>query len=213
MGARPCWTGYVAVDDVDGAADKVRLQHALGLAYHDGQLYVADTYNSKIKRLDPVKRTCTTFLGGEPEGWLAGPVFSEPGGLSYADGKIYVGEVQARFHILKPGPDKCERLHFQFFRGPAGDEAVIEINGSPAVANGRIYFSTSRDTYCIGKKEQTHAAATSPRPATDEPANPSTKVAHLQVVPAATGRRATTGPALRGGTAPESFAWKAAGAG
>jgi DNA-binding beta-propeller fold protein YncE len=81
--------------DVDGEGDRVRLQHALGVAYHDGKLYVADTYNSKIKVLDPAKRTCKTFLGGEPDGWLATPLFSEPGGLSYADGKLYVADTNA----------------------------------------------------------------------------------------------------------------------
>ena len=75
--------GLFEFGDVDGVGDKVRLQHALGVAYHDGKLYVADTYNSKIKVLDPAKRTCKTFLGGEPDGWLAGPMFNEPAGLSY----------------------------------------------------------------------------------------------------------------------------------
>jgi thiol-disulfide isomerase/thioredoxin len=87
--------GLFKFGDVDGEGDKVRLQHALGLAYHDGKLYVADTYNSKIKVLDPAKRTCETFLGGEPEGWLAGPLFCEPGGISCADGKLYVADTNA----------------------------------------------------------------------------------------------------------------------
>ena len=64
-------TGLFDFGDVDGVGDDVRLQHALGVAYHDGKLYVADTYNSKIKVIDPATRTCTTFLGGEPDGWLA----------------------------------------------------------------------------------------------------------------------------------------------
>jgi thiol-disulfide isomerase/thioredoxin len=87
--------GLFDFGDVDGEGGKARLQHALGLAYHDGKLYVADTYNSKIKLLDPIKRTSTTFLGGEPEGWLATPLFSEPGGISYADGKLYVADTNA----------------------------------------------------------------------------------------------------------------------
>ena len=49
--------GLFEFGDVDGVGDEVRLQHALGVAYHDGKLYVADTYNSKIKVLDPEKRT------------------------------------------------------------------------------------------------------------------------------------------------------------
>ena len=35
--------------DVDGPKGKARLQHCLDVAYHDGRLYVADTYNNKIK--------------------------------------------------------------------------------------------------------------------------------------------------------------------
>src|SRR5262249_8189854 len=70
--------------DVDGVGPKARLQHALGVAYHDGKVYVADTYNNKIKEVDPAKRTSKTYLGGEEEGWLAGPLFNEPGGIHYA---------------------------------------------------------------------------------------------------------------------------------
>ncbi len=77
--------------DKDGIGDQVRLQHALGVAYHDGKLYVADTYNSKIKVIDPEKRTCSTFVGG-PSGWLSERLFNEPGGLSYANGKLYVAD-------------------------------------------------------------------------------------------------------------------------
>ncbi len=87
--------GLFEFGDVDGTGDRVRLQHALGVAWHDGLLYVADTYNSKIKVLDPVKRTCKTFLGGEPEGWLATPLFNEPGGICYAAGKLYVADTNA----------------------------------------------------------------------------------------------------------------------
>jgi thiol-disulfide isomerase/thioredoxin len=83
--------GLFEFGDSDGAGSKVRLQHALGVAWHDGKLYVADTYNSKIKVIEPVLRNCSTFLG-RPEGWLAGPIFNEPGGLSFAGNKLYVAD-------------------------------------------------------------------------------------------------------------------------
>ena len=35
------------------------------------------------------------LLGGEPEGWLGTPPFSEPAGLSYAAGKLYVADTNA----------------------------------------------------------------------------------------------------------------------
>lgn len=83
--------GLFEFGDVDGVGDQVRLQHALGVAYHEGKLYVADTYNSKIKVIDPAKRSCTTFLG-EAGGWLNEPLFNEPGGLSVAGDKLYVAD-------------------------------------------------------------------------------------------------------------------------
>jgi thiol-disulfide isomerase/thioredoxin len=81
--------------DSDGQGKEVRLQHALGVVSVDGKLYVADTYNSKIKILDPETQTCKTFLGGEPEGWLATPLFNEPAGITYADGKLYLADTNA----------------------------------------------------------------------------------------------------------------------
>lgn len=111
--------GLFEFGDVDGEGDKVRLQHALGIAYHDGKLYVADTYNSKIKLLDPVKRTSTTYLGGEPEGWLATPLFSEPGGISYADGKLYVADTNAhRIRVVDLKTKTVSTLQLQGVEAP-----------------------------------------------------------------------------------------------
>ena len=42
--------------DVDGSGENVRLQHPLGVAWADGKLYVADTYNNKIKVIDVARR-------------------------------------------------------------------------------------------------------------------------------------------------------------
>ena len=79
--------------DVDGQGQQVRLQHALGVLYHDGQLYVADTYNNKIKVVDPQKGTSITLAGtGEPGAEDAPAQFDEPAGLAYAAGKLYVAD-------------------------------------------------------------------------------------------------------------------------
>lgn len=87
-------TGLFDFGDVDGIGDAVRLQHALGLTLgSDGKLYVADTYNHKIKVIDPVTRESRTLLGngaGFRDG--ADPQFWEPGGISYADGRLYVAD-------------------------------------------------------------------------------------------------------------------------
>src|SRR5439155_10243798 len=49
--------GLFEFGDEEGVGNKVRLQHALGVAFKGGKLYVADTYNSKIKLLDPEDRS------------------------------------------------------------------------------------------------------------------------------------------------------------
>jgi hypothetical protein len=72
----------------------VRLQHPLGVDYQDGQLYVADTYNSKIKVIDPAQRQSRSLLGGPKAGWRDGtePLFNEPGGLSIGENTLYIAD-------------------------------------------------------------------------------------------------------------------------
>lgn len=80
--------------DVDGQGEAVRLQHPLGVTYHSGVLYVADTYNHKIKAIGPQLCTSVTFLGTGKSGFRDGEIaqFYEPGGLSVADGKLYIAD-------------------------------------------------------------------------------------------------------------------------
>jgi thiol-disulfide isomerase/thioredoxin len=83
------------VDDPENAKTEARIQHALGVTYNDGKLYVADTYNSKIKVFDLKERKISTLAGGKPWGWATPTTFSEPGGISYANGKLYVADTNA----------------------------------------------------------------------------------------------------------------------
>jgi len=80
--------------DRDGRGDDVRFQHPLGVAYDAGRLLVADTYNHKIKTLDPRTGEARTLVGtgrpGQRDG--AGASFYEPGGLSVAGGTLYVAD-------------------------------------------------------------------------------------------------------------------------
>jgi DNA-binding beta-propeller fold protein YncE len=87
--------GLFEFGDVDGTGDKVRLQHALGVAFHDGKLFVADTYNNKVKELDPTSRTSKSFLGEKTRPKEGDGVFNEPGGLSFAGDKMYVADTNS----------------------------------------------------------------------------------------------------------------------
>jgi len=80
--------------DIDGQGEMVRLQHPLGVSHHNGMLYVADTYNHKIKVIGPYLRSSVTFLGTGKPGFRDGDKaeFYEPSGLSIADGKLYIAD-------------------------------------------------------------------------------------------------------------------------
>ena len=94
-------TGLFDFGDVDGQGQDVRLQHPLGVNYLDGLLYVADTYNSKIKLIDPGSLESKTLLGGDEAGWRDGrePLFDEPGGLSIGNGNIYIADTNN--HVIR----------------------------------------------------------------------------------------------------------------
>jgi len=80
--------------DVDGLGDLARFQHPLGVAWHEGALYVADTYNHKIRKVDPESRRASSFLGDGKPGTDDDkqPRFYEPGGLSFASGKLFIAD-------------------------------------------------------------------------------------------------------------------------
>jgi len=89
--------------DADGTEQHVRLQHPLGITHRDGTLYVADTYNHKIKRVLPATRSAFTMLGTGQAGYRDGPgaqaQFSEPSGLSIAGGKLYIADTNN--HLIR----------------------------------------------------------------------------------------------------------------
>src|SRR5262249_41658170 len=66
----------------------------------------------------------------------------------WADGKLYVAAVNAHFLILKDEGRRCRVLHDQFFPSKPG-EGSIEVNGSPAVAEGKVIFGTRDELLCI----------------------------------------------------------------
>uniref|UniRef100_A0A4W6CDX7 NHL repeat-containing protein 2 n=1 Tax=Lates calcarifer TaxID=8187 RepID=A0A4W6CDX7_LATCA len=90
-----------AFGDVDGKGVDAKLQHPLGVAWAPEQslLYVADSYNHKIKVVDPKTKQCSTLAGTGEAGDTLGPefnksCFNEPGGICVSDnGKIiYVAD-------------------------------------------------------------------------------------------------------------------------
>jgi thiol-disulfide isomerase/thioredoxin len=87
--------------DRDGTGDNVRLQHPLGVLYHEGQVFIADTYNHKIKVLDPEQRQCKTFLGAGKPGCADGeaPQFFEPSGLAMLGNDLFIADTNN--HLIR----------------------------------------------------------------------------------------------------------------
>jgi hypothetical protein len=92
--------------DRDGTGDEALLQHPMGIASGDEVLYMADTFNHKVRRVDPTSGECATLFGnGEierleefPAGHQLKPVdsgtpaFFEPQGLAWRDGALLVAD-------------------------------------------------------------------------------------------------------------------------
>ncbi|XP_022597980.1 NHL repeat-containing protein 2 [Seriola dumerili] len=90
-----------AFGDLDGKGVDAKLQHPLGVSWAPEQslLYVADSYNHKIKVVDPKTKQCSTLAGTGEAGDSLGPefnksCFNEPGGICVGDnGKLlYVAD-------------------------------------------------------------------------------------------------------------------------
>jgi DNA-binding beta-propeller fold protein YncE len=92
--------------DRDGLGDEVLLQHPMGIAAGKRGLYVADTFNHRVRRVDPETGECRTVFGnGEPERlaelWPGAsltaasadaPLCDEPEGLAIAGGALLVAD-------------------------------------------------------------------------------------------------------------------------
>ena len=89
-------TGLFDFGDKDGVGDRALLQHVQGVCWHEGMLYVTDTYNNKIKRIEPLTQAVVSFTGLGDTGFEDGParaaLFYEPEGLAIANGKMYIAD-------------------------------------------------------------------------------------------------------------------------
>jgi DNA-binding beta-propeller fold protein YncE len=86
--------------DRDGRFGEALLQHALGVAYHEGMIYVADTYNNKVKAIDLSNETVRTIAGtGKPGRDGGAGSLDEPAGISYAGGKLFIADTNN--HLIR----------------------------------------------------------------------------------------------------------------
>lgn len=93
-------SGLFDFGDRDGIGEDARLQHAQGIAWWPAErkVLVADTYNHRLKTVDPYTREARAFTGAGQAGFADGSAdearFWEPGGLAITpDGaRAYVAD-------------------------------------------------------------------------------------------------------------------------
>ena len=89
-------TGLFDFGDADGEGTAALLEHPQGIAYANGTVYVADTYNHKLRTLDPASREVRVVAGGAAAGFKDGSgatsLLSEPSGLSVTSGLLYIAD-------------------------------------------------------------------------------------------------------------------------
>jgi thiol-disulfide isomerase/thioredoxin len=91
-----CGQGQLfAFGDHDGVGFDAQLQHCSGVAFANRCLWLADTYNHKLKQIDPATRTCRSIAGGKAgfeDGIGMAARFSEPSGVAYASDRLYIAD-------------------------------------------------------------------------------------------------------------------------
>lgn len=135
--------------DVDGDLGDNRLQHALGVqGVPNGDLYIADTYNSRIKVVRAGETSTETAyglggLGGYVDGNADVVEFDEPGGLSYANGVLYVADTNN--HVIRLIDLETETVDTLIFSNPEAlviDPNTVTILGGNASDNTSILLDT-----------------------------------------------------------------------
>ena len=105
--------------DVDGVGGDVRLQHPKGLVFANNLVYIADSYNHKIKTLDPTTGTVTTVVGtgqpGHADGSFTEAQLFEPEGVLLDGQTMFIADTNN--HLIRVADLNSEQVHTLTLRG------------------------------------------------------------------------------------------------
>ena len=89
--------------DRDGVNQEALLQHPLGVIYLPSlqKILVADTYNHRLKLLDPKTNQLVAFVGNGQKGFKDGSAaqFNEPSGFAVMDNVVFVADTNN--HLIR----------------------------------------------------------------------------------------------------------------
>lgn len=112
--------GLFEFGDIDGLGRLVRLQHPLGLTFANGLVYIADTYNHKIKVHNPTTGEVQTLIGtgqpGHADGWFGEAQFFEPEGVIVDRGWSYIADTNN--HLIRVADLENQTIHTLTLRRP-----------------------------------------------------------------------------------------------
>jgi sugar lactone lactonase YvrE len=138
LGSQPqvrtiCGSGDLfSYGDRDGQGEQVRLQHCMGVEYAgNNQLWIADTYNHKIKQVDIQAGVCRTVLGSGDSALQAGQgtmtSFYEPSGLSLADDQLWIADTN--HHVVRRVDLKTLEVTTLIFEGLCAPNLCLRTEG------------------------------------------------------------------------------------
>ena len=135
--------GLFGYGDIDGPFATSRFQHPRGVAFAGEDVLVADTFNHKVRRLSPSRRSVETLLGPEDGVRL-------PGGLAVHGTRLFVADTGAH-RILRADLEsgQCEEF---------------PVRGLPAAATGHQSEYASAPALVLGARAAVRLRITLPLP-------------------------------------------------
>jgi DNA-binding beta-propeller fold protein YncE/thiol-disulfide isomerase/thioredoxin len=125
-----------AFGDVDGIGAAARLQHPLGLTIDGSTLFVADSYNHRIKQIDLNSDQVESWLGTGKAGKRLEPVeFNEPGGLAISSDALWVADTNNhRILAVNRTSKAATELTIEGLAPPSPPNIVNTLDSEDAIA-------------------------------------------------------------------------------
>ncbi len=137
--------GLFIFGDQDGLFPEARLQHPIGLHYHENALYIADSYNHKVKKADLSTREVTTIVGTGTAGRMDGNALeaglNEPNDMAFLDGRLHIADTNNHaIRVYDPENGSVSTLAIN----PAAKESVAKSAAKATMLTERSMSSRSK---------------------------------------------------------------------
>ena len=154
-----------AFGDKDGPRNTAKLQHCLEVVYvgppASGKIYVADTYNHKIKVVEAKNGDTKTLAGnGQPGSGDSPAQFREPAGLAHAAGKLYVADTNNHLiRVIELAGGKVSTLPIAGLEPPAKGQPMT---GGGGGGEAEQFPAPKKPSFKNAKQEKVAAASVQP---------------------------------------------------